>query len=288
LELIRATVLLGALVAALGAAAALADGDPASDVLYARNVFLPFPAPRADAAAAIQTQVDAVYQHGYRIKVAVIASPNDLGAVPSLFGKPADYAHFLGAEIRTFFIGPLLVVMPAGFGIYDGGRSTSAEEQVLKSLQVTGQSADDLTSSATTAVGRLLGAGVLHSKDILAPLAFALPSLGKRGRRTALKYLAFDDSGRVGVVIQVFAGRLALATFRLPLRSGSPTQTSYVAWRVPLSPPSPQLQFCVTATDPSGNRSRRKLRADQGRLARRKSPGPAASRAPVVRFPGNA
>jgi hypothetical protein len=257
LELIRATVLLGALVAALGAAAALADGDPASDVLYARNVFLPFPAPRADAAAAIQAQVDAVYRHGDRIKVAVIADPNDLGAVPSLFGKPADYAHFLGAEIRTFFIGPLLVVMPAGFGIYDGGRSTAAEEQVLKGLQVTGQSADDLTSSATTAVGRLVGAGALHSKDILAPLAFALPSDGKRGQRTALKYFAFDDSGRVGVVIEIVAGRRALATFRLPLRSGSPTQTSYVVWRVPLRPPSPQLQFCVTATDPSGNHSRR-------------------------------
>jgi hypothetical protein len=30
-----------------------------------------------------------------------------------------------------------------------------------------------------------------------------------------------------------------------------------VAWRVPLSPPSAALRFCVTATDPSGNRSRR-------------------------------
>src|SRR2546428_641710 len=113
------------------------------------------------------------------------------------------------------------------------------------------------TGAATTGVVRLRGAGARRSKDIRPPLAFALPGLGKRGRRTALKYLAFDDSGRVGVVIQVLAGRHALATLRLPLRSGSPTQTSYVAWRVPLRPPSPQLQFCVTPTDPSGNRGRR-------------------------------
>ena len=106
-------------------------------------------------------------------------------------------------------------------------------------------------------MGRLLGAGALQSKDILAPLAFALPGVGKRGRRTALKYLAFDDSGLIGVVIQVFAGRRVGRDLSAPLRSGSPTQTSYVAWRVPLRPPSPQLQFCVTPTDPSGNRGRR-------------------------------
>jgi len=43
-----------------------------------------------------------------------------LGAIPSLFNKPNQYARFLGFELSAGFIGPLLIVMPSGFGIWDG------------------------------------------------------------------------------------------------------------------------------------------------------------------------
>ncbi|MGZ4382377.1 MAG: hypothetical protein ACXVZ3_13255 [Gaiellaceae bacterium] len=242
------------LTAALAAPAAFADGDPASDVLYAHNVFLPAPPPQATGATALQAQVAAVYRHGDRIRVAVIATPSDLGSIPSLFGHPSDYARFLGLEIRPYFIGPLLVVMPAGFGIYDGGRSTAAEEKVLSRLTVQGTSADDLTNAAANAVGRLLAAGALCSKDILAPLAEAFSGLGSRGHPVALHYVVFEDSGRSSVAIQVIAGVRVLATFSLPLRAVVGDKVYSVDWRAPAKPPAGPLQFCVRATDPSGNR----------------------------------
>jgi hypothetical protein len=52
----------------------------------------------------------------FAIKVALIASPADLGALPSLFGKPQKYADYLEEEIRFGGMQPLLVVMASGYG----------------------------------------------------------------------------------------------------------------------------------------------------------------------------
>ena len=118
-----------AAVAAFSAPAARADGDPASDYLLAQNVYFPYQAPSQAASAGLDQATAAVYAHGDRVKVALIDTVTDLGAIPSLWGKPDDYAHYLGVELGLWYGGPLLVVMPAGFGIYDGGRSTAAEER---------------------------------------------------------------------------------------------------------------------------------------------------------------
>ena len=251
-------ILVGSVAVALAVPAALADGDPASDVLYTRNVFLPYPAPGADAATALAAEVDAVYERNDRIRVAVIASPSDLGAVPSLFGKPSDYAKFLGLELGIVYVGPLLVVMPAGFGIYDGGRSTAAEERVLAGVPIQGASADELTRTAAAAVSQLIAADALRSKDILAPIAAALPSAGSRGRPMRLSYEASDDSGRTSAVLQVITGRArVLATFRRPLQPTAADRAYSVTWHVPATLADVAVKLCVTATDPSGNRSRR-------------------------------
>ena len=250
-------VQVGLLALLLAAPAARADGDPASDVLYFGNVFLPTPAPSPDAGKALQAQVASVYQHGDRIKVAVIATPSDLGSIPSLFDRPVDYSRFLGLELQSIFIGPLLVVMPAGFGIYDGGRSTTAEEQVLKGVPIEGPTPDDLASTATAAVGRLLAAGALVSRDILAPIVFAIPASGQFGQSTALKYTLSDDSGKSSVVLRVLAGRAhVLATLKEPPGAAQAGNIYSVTWRLPLHPPAGALRFCLIATDPSGNRSR--------------------------------
>jgi len=254
---LQGIVQIGFLALLLAAPAALADGDPPSDVLYFGNVFLPTPAPRPDAGKALQAQVASVYRHGDRIKVAVIASPSDLGSIPSLFDRPVDYSRFLGLELQSIFIGPLLVVMPTGFGIYDGGRSTSAEEQVLKGVPIEGQTPDDLASTATAAVGRLLAAGALVSRDILAPIVLAIPAAGRFGQPTPLKYTMSDDSGRSSVVLQVLAGQAhVLATLKEPLRDAQGGNIYSLTWRLPLHPPAGALRFCLVATDPSGNRSR--------------------------------
>jgi hypothetical protein len=53
---------------------------------------------------------------GFPLKVAVIAQPKDLGAVPQFFDKPQSYAPFLQSEIAFNSRKPLLIVMPAGYG----------------------------------------------------------------------------------------------------------------------------------------------------------------------------
>ena len=192
---------LGATLLAVAAAAALlrglarADGDPASDTLVFTNAFLPARAPSKANADALRAQIAAVYAAGYRIKVAVVGARYDLGAVPSLFGKPATYARFLGSELTQLYIGPLLVVMPNGYGIYDGGRSTSAESAVLAGVaKPASPGSDDLTAAATTAVAELLKHGALRSRDILAPYVQVVQASAK-GTTVSLQYYVDDDSG---------------------------------------------------------------------------------------------
>ena len=140
---LAAAILAGVLLA-LTCSAARADGDPASDTLIFQNVFLPYPTPPKEITKPLAAAVSDVYAKSYRVKVAVIASPQDLGAVPSLFDKPVEYAQFLGTELGLYYIGPLLIVMPAGYGIYDGGRTVVAEETVLAKLPLPGRPATRL------------------------------------------------------------------------------------------------------------------------------------------------
>ena len=203
------SVLVAFLALATGADGARRDGDPASDVLIYQNVYLPYRAPSQAATAALNGEVKQVFARGYRIKVAVIAQKIDLGSIPSLYNKPADYARFLGQELSSFYVGPLLIAMPAGFGIYDGGRSTAAEARVLGGVAAPRSAKpDDLASATTTAVSRLLQAGALKSKDILPPYTAVLRSTLKQGVLTTV-YQLFDDSG-LALALDVTAEGAAL------------------------------------------------------------------------------
>ncbi len=244
-----------AAIAALSAASSSADGDPASDVLLEQNVFVPYAAPSRSAEAALQQAVDRVYAHGNRIKVAVIYDQTDLGAIPSIFGHPSDYARFLGIELGLWYVGPLLVVMPAGFGIYDGGRTTTAEEAVLRSLHVDASSPDGLTESAATAVQHLAAASVLDSPDIRAPLVTAYPASARRGKPATLRFDVFDDSGRSSAVVRVWEGDALVAVLASQMQFQIGTRHADVTWPVPKRLRSRRLRFCVVASDPSGNRS---------------------------------
>ena len=245
-----------AIVSGLAAATARADGDPASDVLLDQSVYFPYRLPSAAARAELQRAADAVYARGDRVRVALIFNVDDLGAIPSLFGQPGEYAHFLGVELGLWYVGPLLVVMPAGFGIYDGGRSTAAEEQVLRTLAVSAATPDDLARSATIALQRLAAAGALRSPDVTGPLVTAHPAIATRGKVATLRFELFDDSGRSGARVRVYEGRSLLATVSAPsvLRIG--TRTVRVRWPVPSTLQSRRLRFCVIASDPAGNRSK--------------------------------
>jgi hypothetical protein len=176
-----------ALAAALALGAdALADADPASDVLLLQNAFLPqAPAPSGSVARQLRSVTDAANKAGYPLKVAVIGSPADLGAIPTMFGQPQRYAGFLGQEI-TGASGrrrqPLLVVMPAGFGTSQAGDGPA---KALRALAVDRQGADGLTRTAVSAVERMSAAaghpvkpGGGSGSSSGAPLiAFVLPVL---------------------------------------------------------------------------------------------------------------
>jgi hypothetical protein len=245
-----------ALATAGGPTAARADGDPASDYLLAQNAFVPAEAQSQAAASALEKAADAVYAHGGRVKVAVIFAPVDLGSVPSLFGDAQGYARFLGLELALWYVGPLLVVMPSGFGVYDGGRPTAAAETALQSLSVSAGSADDLVGAATDAVGALDSAHALDSPDVRAPLVTPHPAAAVRGKVATLRFDVFDDSGRSSALVRVLAGHKLLGSIRSPRAFAVGTRSTQVAWLVPTRLPSRHLRFCVVASDPAGNRSR--------------------------------
>jgi hypothetical protein len=141
-----------ALACAWHPAAASADGDPASDVLATQALFLPqdagaTPVQRAQLSALLA----AAARSGYPIRVALVASRGDLGSVTALWRQPETYARFLGQELAFVHKGPLLVVMPNGFGLTRLGRPLSG----AAGLSAPGAG---LAAAAITAVQRLAAA----------------------------------------------------------------------------------------------------------------------------------
>jgi hypothetical protein len=136
-------------------AEAHADADPASDVLVEQSVFLPLSAAVSpQVAARLRAVTRTAHASGRQIKVAVIASPTDLGGIPVLFGRPTDYARFLGAELQFFYTERLLVVMPQGAALAQRGRLVANADVVHA---VIGSGADGLVRSAITLVRALTG-----------------------------------------------------------------------------------------------------------------------------------
>jgi hypothetical protein len=153
---VRLALLLTAAVLMLPSLAA-ADGDPASDTLLGLNVFYPYSPPVAPAVKLqLDRQAAAAKRAGFPIKVALIAGPTDLGAIPSLFGKPQAYAKFLDQEISFRGAQPLLVVMPAGYGVQ--GVTAPARLAVSGLSKPAGQTSTDLARAAQTAVAKLVSA----------------------------------------------------------------------------------------------------------------------------------
>lgn len=135
-----------------------ADADPASDVLLGESVFYPYSPPVSQAIQnQLNAEVAAAGRAHFPIKVALIASPVDLGAIPNLFGKPQSYASFLDQEI-SFQGGkqPLLVVMSAGYGV--AGLPQPAMAAAGSLPKPTGAQGDDLAQAASVAVSRLAAA----------------------------------------------------------------------------------------------------------------------------------
>lgn len=126
-------LLLACAVLLVFAAAAQADGDPASDVLVFKSYFLPYaPQTPSDAEQKLNVATAAADRAGYPIRVAVISGAADLGVVPQYTNKPQEYAKFLGDELKYAYGGPLLVVMQNGYGL--AGTTTPAVKAAVGAL----------------------------------------------------------------------------------------------------------------------------------------------------------
>jgi hypothetical protein len=172
-----------ALVCGWWASPARADGDPASDVLATQQLFLPQDAamPRSQQAQLAGLLQEAT-RRGYPIRAALIASPSDLGSITELWRQPQSYAEFLGQELSLVYRGPLLVVMPDGFGLYNLPRSLAADPSIL--------------TGANPAQG--VGAAALRAVQNLAataghplPVPAATTSSASAGVSSAVPWVAF-------------------------------------------------------------------------------------------------
>jgi cytochrome oxidase Cu insertion factor (SCO1/SenC/PrrC family)/thiol-disulfide isomerase/thioredoxin len=143
------------LVAMVPASMARADGDPGSDVLVYQPLFL-----GSDAGVSIsqQSQLGGLLRSaasaGFPVRVAIISSRSDLGAVTGLWRQPREYARFLSLELAMAYRGRLLVVMPNGIGFNWPGHSSADAYRALADVPVN-PGANGLATAARTAVRSL-------------------------------------------------------------------------------------------------------------------------------------
>jgi hypothetical protein len=190
------------------AGTARADGDPASDYLLGTQVFLPFdiklPAAKQQELVAIVRDAN---KSGYAIRVALIGTAYDLGAVASLWRQPRPYAKFLAAELQFVYKRRLLIVMPNGFG-FNWPTHPSNQEYALLSTVPIGTGAVGMLDSAVVAVQKLAAASGV--KVVRAPAA-----------STTRKGGGFAHS-RALIVLAVVAGLALAVLLRLALRRKGP------------------------------------------------------------------
>ena len=157
----RSALLLALVIAAVAAGGARANGDPASDTLPFTTVFFSIQAPKSSASGRQLLQLaTAALKRKFPIRIAVISQPGDLGLIQGLWGKPQEYAAFLGAELVQFgnYKGTLVVSMPAGFGVHGPG-ATPRGKRALAAVPKPGATGlEQLGKDTVNAVRRLAAA----------------------------------------------------------------------------------------------------------------------------------
>ena len=150
-----------AAVAAASAPAppAHADGDPCSDFLLSQPLCWPLNRPSQPQIDRVQKTLEYAAKKGFLVRVAVIASKQDLGSNPEYFGLPEPYAKLLAAEVQFAYKGRILTVMQKGYGIRNHNKPDPAEAKVLGRVP---KPADDqpktLMTSANEAIRKLAAA----------------------------------------------------------------------------------------------------------------------------------
>ncbi len=206
-----------ALLLAAGALAgtARADGDPASDVLLNYPAFVPsdLGIGAIGAEARLTSVLDAAARQRFPIRVAIIASQSDLGSVTPLWSEPVAYARFLGIELSFVYRGQVLVVMPAGLGLYSSSAIPAAERAALSAMPSPRSSARLLLAALATVRGLAAATGHPLSGSLIAASAPAAPPAST----DLLAWLAFA----AGALLVALAWAASLRA--RPLRAGRTT-----------------------------------------------------------------
>jgi hypothetical protein len=216
--LLTAVALAAAMVTAGPISRARADGDPASDVLASQSLFFPGDGGFSQSEEAqLDGLLSAAARDGYPIRVALIATPADLGSISALWRNPSGYAQFLGAELKLVYHGTLLVVMPDGFGVDDVGAATGATVSGATSIPVP-RPGTPMVAATIAAVTHLASAAGHHLTPPTAPV------ISSTGYGSALGSV---DPGS-WVALAIGAGLIALA-WTASLRARPPARRRRVA-----------------------------------------------------------
>jgi len=208
---LRALTVLLVLGAAMPAAAS-ANGDPASDILISDTLYVPYQPPSGAQVRKLRGVIDAARKAGAPIRVALIQSPQDLGAVPNLFGHPREYAELLRTEITNPVESgqeghkeALLVVMEAGYGT---GNVSAEVDRKLRAIEVpAGASSDELAAAAGYGVQEL-------AKATGHPIAATFP-----------KPEAGEGGGGATVVVLIVVALLVVAAILIVIRVRAQAET---------------------------------------------------------------
>ncbi len=164
---LAASLLAAATVGGVACAPARADGDPASDTLIFSNLFVPYSQPISKSLTKqLETALLEAKRKRRPIKMALIASPQDLGAVGGVWGMPKQYAIFLGQELSVGSVNKalLVVIMPSGIGLYAGQKPVTAEQAKISGINP-GKDATSLAHAGLDVVDRLAGVQVASSDN---------------------------------------------------------------------------------------------------------------------------
>jgi cytochrome oxidase Cu insertion factor (SCO1/SenC/PrrC family)/thiol-disulfide isomerase/thioredoxin len=212
-----AVILAAALVAGSMAPAARADGDPGSDVLVYQDLFT------GSAGISVRQQLQfsallkAAARAGFPVRVAIIASPTDLGAVTSLWRNPRAYAKFLGLELSLAYKQRLLVVMPNGFGFSWPKHSAAPAYELLRRISI-GSGANGLLGAAQTAVQQLAKVDGVKLPSVASEAAAGSPAAGTPNSGPASNPGRAADNGVAIAVVALAALILAGFGIRWALR----------------------------------------------------------------------
>jgi hypothetical protein len=211
---LRLIVLVAALALVAYPGVARADGDPASDVLLAQDVFFPYaPKTASRLSDALMRLLARTRSAGYPMKVALIESEGDLGANFNLFGQPHAYANLLADELRTLRHGQpggddlhLLVVMPSGFS---GSGLGERVDKALKPVRIEAAAqSDGLARAAIEAVARLASVNG-HPTPLPPEAKLTLAARHESTKRSGTSVLPFVLPLVVMVIVIAIAGAIA-------------------------------------------------------------------------------